>query len=237
MGTTTTAIVGAHQSHYLPWLRYFEKIARCDAFIVLDDIQYSKNGWQNRNKVKGPNGATLLTVPVHAALGERINRVTIDDRANWRRKHWATIQQCYAHAQFADKHLPFFEATYTREWATLHELNRHMFEYYLDALAIRTPIHYSSEMNISGEATERLVNLVKEVGGSAYYSGAYALDAYLDAETLSRSEIELVLQEWTAPVYPQLHGEFVPDLAIVDLLMNGGPNARDILLGAMKHVT
>jgi len=230
-------VVGAHQSHYLPWLRYFEKIARCDAFVVLDDIQYSKNGWQNRNKVKGANGATLLTVPVHAPLGEVINRVTIDNRVNWRRKHWATIQQCYSRAPYADTHVPFFEATYAREWGLLHELNRHMFEYYLEALEIRTPIHYSSEMKTPGEATARLVNAVKAVGGTAYYSGAYALDAYLDADTLVAAGIELVLQEWTAPVYSQLHGEFIPDLAIIDLLMNCGPDARSILLGAREHAT
>jgi hypothetical protein len=228
-------VVGAHQPHYLPWLRYFEKIARCDAFVVLDDIQYSKNGWQNRNKVKGPNGAALLTVPVHAPLGEAINRVTIDNRVKWRRKHWATIQQCYARAPHAEKHLPFLESTYSCEWGLLHDLNRHMFEYYLEALDIRTPISYSSEMDIPGEATNRLVNAVKAVGGSSYYSGAYALDAYLDADTLATAGIELVLQEWSAPVYPQLHGAFVPDLAIVDLLMNCGPRARDVLLGEMEH--
>jgi len=232
---TDAVVVGAHQPHYLPWLRYFEKIARCDAFVVLDDIQYSKNGWQNRNKVKGPNGAALMTVPVHAPLGESINRVTIDNRANWRRKHWATIQQCYARAPYANEHLPFFEATYAREWESLHELNRHMFEYYLEALEIETPIFYSSEMGIQGKATDRLVNAVKAVGGTSYYSGAYALDAYLNANTMAAAGIALVLQEWTVPVYRQLHGDFAPDLAIVDLLMNCGPRARDVLLGEMEH--
>jgi len=232
---TNVVVVGAHQPHYLPWLRYFEKIARCDAFVVLDDIQYSKNGWQNRNKVKGPNGAALLTVPVHAPLGESINRVAIDNRVNWRRKHWATIQQCYARAPHADDYLPFFEAAYAREWELLHELNRHMFEYYLDVLDIGTPVYYTSEMKTPGEATERLVNVVQAVGGTAYYSGAYALDAYLDAGTLAGAGIELVLQDWTPPVYPQLHGDFVPDLAIVDLLMNCGPGARDVLLGEVEH--
>jgi len=227
--------VGAHQPHYLPWLRYFEKIARCDAFVLLDNIQYSKNGWQNRNKVKGSNGATLLTLPVHAPLGETIDRIAIDNRMNWRRKHWGTIRQCYARAPYADGYLPFFEATYAREWELLHELNRHMLDYFLDALSIDTPIYYASELDVSGEATERLVNLVKAVGGTAYYTGAYALDAYLDADALAEAGVELVLQEWTAPVYAQLHGEFVPDLAIVDLLMNCGPSARDVLLGTIEH--
>jgi hypothetical protein len=228
-------VVGAHQPHYLPWLRYLEKIARCDAFVVLDNIQFSKNGWQNRNKVKGPNGPTLLTVPVHAPLGETIDRIAINNRANWRRKHWATIQQCYARAPYASDYLPFLESVYARDWDWLHELNRHMLNFYLDALDVRTSIHYSSELNVSGEATDRLVNLVKAVGGDAYYSGAYALDAYLDAATLDRAGIQLVLQEWTAPVYPQLHGEFVRDLSIVDLLMNCGPHARQVLLEAVEH--
>lgn len=223
--------VGIHQPHYLPWLRYFEKIARCDVFIVLDNIQYSKNGWQNRNKVKTADGATLLTVPVHDALGESLDSVRIDDSQPWRKKHWRTIQQAYAKAPYLSMYTDSLSSVYERPWEYLNELNRHMLELFVKAIGIDTRIVHASELNVPGVATERLINLIRTVGGNRYYSGAYALDAYLDADSLERAGIALDLQQWTAPVYPQGHGTFIPDLSIVDLLLNCGPGSRNILLG------
>jgi hypothetical protein len=106
-----------------------------------------------------------------------------------------------------------------------------MLNLFLDLLEIDTPVVYASDLNVKGTATDRLVNLVHAVGGDAYYSGAYALETYLDAAALERAGIALRIQEWSAPEYPQLHGTFVPDLSIIDLLMNCGPASRQKLLG------
>jgi hypothetical protein len=98
-------------------------------------------------------------------------------------------------------------------------------------LGITTSIVYASDLDVPGAATDRLVNLIKAVGGDAYYSGAYATEVYLDARMLQDAGIRLELQHWRAPVYPQLHGEFVPDLSIMDLLMNCGPDSLEVLMG------
>jgi hypothetical protein len=225
--------VGIHQLHYLPWLRYFDKIKHSDVFIVLDDIQFNKNGWQNRNRVKTSSGATLLTVPVYMRVGQRLDEVRVHHGTPWRRKHWATIEQNYAKAaQYAD-YAPFLRETYSIEWERLNDINRHMLSYYIDALGIETPVVYSSTLGVAGTATQRLANLIKAVGGDTYLSGAYALDAYLDAGQLEREGIALELQEWRAPVYPQLHGEFVADLSILDLLMNCGSDSLGVLCGQL----
>jgi len=223
--------VGIHQLHYLPWLRYFEKIARSDAFVLLDDIQFSKNGWQNRNKVKTANGLAVLTVPVRMKAGQTLDEVRIHNDVPWRKKHLRTIEQAYARAPYFDAYVPFLRDVYGREWERLNDLNLRMLRFYLDALGIATPVYRSSELNVSGEATQRLVNLVKAVGGDAYYSGAFALDAYLDGALLEANGIALELQDWRAPEYPQLHGDFAADLSIVDVLMNCGPNALDVVCG------
>ena len=224
-------LCGIHQLHYLPWLRYFDKIARTDVFIVLDSIQYNKNGWQNRNKIKSANGPLLLTVPVHAPLGCTLDEVAIDNTQPWRQKHWAAIQQNYQRAPYFGNHEEFLKDVYVREWRTLNELNRHMLDYYVRALGIQTRTVYSSELDVPGIATERLINLMRAAGAEAYYSGAYALDRYLDAAQLETAGIALQLQEWRAPVYPQFHGPFVSDLCIVDLLMHCGPSSLDLILG------
>lgn len=225
-------IVAIHQPHYLPWLRYFEKIARADVFVVLDTVQYTKNGWQNRNRIKGPRGPLRLTVPVHAALGETIGGIGIDNAAPWARKHWRTLVQHYAPTPYFAGHAPFFEAVYAERWEHLSDLNCRLIEYLAAALGIHTPMVRASECPVPGDGAERLINLVRAVGGDTYYSGAYALDAYLDARALEAAGIRLLLQEWSAPVYPQRYGPFAADLSIVDLLFNCGPASRETLLGA-----
>lgn len=221
--------VAIHQPHYLPWLRYFEKVARADVFVLLDDIQFSKNGWQNRNRVRTYTGTTLLTVPVHAALGAPINAVTIDNRAPWARKHARTLVESYRRAPHWDRCAPLLDAVYGKHWDSLAELNAAMLTLLLEVLGIQTPVVRASTLQVTGQATQRLVNLIRAVGGDTYYSGAYALDAYLDAATLERAGIALELQHWECPHYPQVHGDFIPDLAIIDLLANHGPDALTIL--------
>jgi WbqC-like protein family len=223
-------LVGIHQPHYLPWLRYFEKIARSDVFVALDNIQFSKNGWQNRNKVKTATGTTVLTVPVATGLGDTLDQVGITPGAPWRRKHWRTIEQAYGKAPHFDAYAPTLAGVYERNWDSLNGLNRHMLDCFVKWLGIDTPIVYASDLNVPGTATERLVNLVKAVDGDTYYTGAFALDEYLDETLFEKAGIALRVQEWHAPVYPQLHGEFVPDLSILDLLMNCGPESLDIIM-------
>ncbi len=223
-------LVAIHQLHYLPWLRYFEKIARADVFVVLDNIQYNKNGWQNRNRVKAADGAALLTVPVLEHFGQRLDEVRINNAAPWRRKHWRSVAQHYAKAPHFHRYAPFLEETYARPWAYLNELNRHMLDWFLRELGIDTPIRYASTIPAPGEATERLANLIQALGGDTYYSGVHALDVYLDAALLEARGIGLKLQTWRAPGYPQLYGEFIPDLSALDLLMNCGTEALRIIL-------
>lgn len=223
-------LVGIHQPHYLPWPRYFEKVARSDVFIVLDNIQFSKNGWQNRNRIKTSAGSRTLTVPVVQRCGQNLSDTLIDNTQAWRKKHLASIQQAYAHAPCFSLYRNFLTDLYGREWELLNVLNRSMFEYFLAELGIATRIAYASELNVSGEATERLINLVKAVGGDTYYSGAYALDAYLSESQLQEAGIALRLQQWTPRVYSQLHGDFVPELATLDLMMNCGRDALDLIL-------
>jgi len=229
-------LAAIHQLHYLPWLRYFEKIARSDVFIVLDNIQFNKNGWQNRNKVKTVAGATLLTVPVHASYGGTLDAVRVDNTARWARKHWATIRQSYGRAPYFEGHATFLESLYTRRWDRLNDVNRAMLEYFASALGIETRFVYASELLVPGDATGRLVNLLNAVGADRYYTGAYALERYLDADMLGDAGFAIEVQEWKAPVYPQLHGEFIPDLAIVDLLLNCGPTSLEKLVGAASAV-
>lgn len=225
-------ILAAHQLHYLPWLRYFHKIASCDTFVVLDNIQFNKNGWQNRNKIKTPAGASLLTVPVLQKFQQRLCEVEIDTKQPWARKHGGTLQTHYRKAAHFKDHELFFREVYEKPWERLNDLNYEIFLYLLKALRIQTRVIRSSELCLKGEATERLIGICKELGAKTYLTGGYAAQVYLDPIAFKRAGIELLFQEFECPFYPQLYPEvgFIPELSMVDLLFNAGPKSLEILL-------
>ena len=225
-------ILAAHQPHYLPWLRYFDKNSRADVFVVLDDVQYNKNGWQNRNRIKGASGPVLLSVPVQHRYQAPLPEVTIDgDR--WRRQHLMSLRTSYGRSPGFERVFPPLAALLGGKQASLVELNQQMLTLFLDLLGIRTEVVLSSTLKVEGIATERLANLCRKLGASHYLSGGHAARTYLDAPLLARAGIRLLHHEWTAPVYEQAHPRagFVADLSIVDLLASD-PDRAPALLGA-----
>lgn len=226
-------ILAAHQLHYLPWLRYFHKIAPSDTFVALDNIQFNKNGWQNRNKIKTPQGAATLTVPVHQRFQQPLAEVQIDATQSWRRKHWKAIELHYGRAPYFKDHADFFKGVFETEWERLNDLNYEIFFYLVKALNIRTRIVKSSDLSLKGEATERLVGICKELGARKYLTGAYAVQVYLNPQLFKEEGIELLFQEFDCPLYPQLYPQagFIPELSVIDLLFNCGPASLDILMG------
>jgi hypothetical protein len=226
-------IVAVHQPQYLPWLGYFHKIAKCDLFIFLDDVQYKKREFQNRNKIKTPNGPLWLTVPVltHGAYSQAIKEVKTDPTEHhWTTSHWKSIEMNYRHSPFFKEHAAFFEELYKKQWGSLMEVSLEIIRYTSKYLGINTPVKMSSEYSVTTLSTQRIIDLCKASGASAYLSGAGGRD-YMDTSLFSSQNIGLDFQQFDHPKYPQLHGEFEPYLSIIDLLFNCGPDSRKILLG------
>ncbi len=224
-------LAAIHQLHYLPWLRYFEKIARADVFVVLDDVQYTKNGFQNRNKIKQAGGWKYLTVPVSAHLGQTLDQIEIAEVKGWNEKHARALQFSYSRAPYFQQFAPGLLAFYQRSWRRLNDLNWELLQYLCSALGIATRLVRSSELPITGESTDRLIEICRAVGADAYYTGAFALESYLDARRFQEAGIRLLAQRWQCPAYRQLFPEagFIPDLSLVDLLFNEGPRALEVL--------
>jgi len=233
-------MVAIHQLHYLPWLRYMEKIARADVFVVLDDVQFTKNGFQNRNKIKHANGWMYLTVPVRERAGQCLPEVEIADVKGWRESHWRSIETNYGRAAYFGQYAEMLREVYQRPWTHLNPLNWELLTKLCEAVGIQTPLVRSSELNLKSKATERLIEICNAVGADRYYSGSFAAEAYLDAAAMEAAGIALVLQDWTCPQYRQCfpRAGFMPDLSIVDLLMNEGAAGIGILkAGAQVAVT
>lgn len=218
------------QPSYLPWLGYFDQMQKADIFVWYDDVQFDKNGWRNRNRVKGPKGAQWLTVPVlqSGRAEQPINEVEIDNRQPWRRKHLSSIAQWYSRAPFAAVMLPRLQEIVERPWERLADLDTALIDWLSGEFGIATERHRSSMLQIGGDRNGRLLNLCRYFGATRYLSGDSARD-YLDVPAFEKCGIEVSWHGYRHPQYPQLHGDFLPQLSALDLLLNVGPGSRAVL--------
>jgi hypothetical protein len=223
-----------HQPHYLPWLGYFAKWAAADLFVFLDTVQYEKNGWQNRNRIKTREGPRWLTVPVNARLGTAIRDVMVDGTQPWPARHVAAIEHAYAGAPCLARHRDELRALYARPWDRLAPVAVASAEWLADKLGITTPARRASELVLPEptplDATARLVELCRAVGADTYLAGRDGA-LYMEIGRFEAAGIAVETQQYEHPVYAQQHGEFVPSLSALDLLLNHGDEALGILCG------
>lgn len=230
-------VLTAHQSKYLPWLGLFHKIALATHYVAFDQVQYQKREFLNRNSVKAPDGkAVRLTVPVQTAgrFDQRIDDTLIDNRTPWTRKHWRTMCMCYGKAPYFAPYAPFFEDLYQRRWERLVDLNRRLTQFLLEALGIEVAYLQAADYDFTGQGSDLVLDMCLTLGAGTYIFGEGGHD-YADEEAFGRAGVQLVFQEYRHPVYPQLHGPFVPGLSVVDLLFNCGPESLETLfMGNMQ---
>lgn len=215
------------QSNYLPWKGYFDIIRDVDLFVFYDDVQYTVRDWRNRNKIKGKDGELWLTVPVSADSREkRIQDVTIADPA-WAAKHWKTMRYYYEKAPHFARYRDFFEHVYMeRTWTHLSELNQFLIQAIArDALGLETRFVTSDGFKAQGQKQDRLIDILRQVGATAYLSGPAARD-YIDLAGFEAAGIELYYKDYSGYLpYPQAHAPFNHGVSIVDLLFQTGPEA------------
>lgn len=225
--------IGILQPGYLPWLGFFEQMYRSDIFVIYDDVQYDKNGWRNRNRIKTANGIQWLTVPVMFKFGEaqKVNEILIDNKSHWRKKHLLSIAHSYSKTPFFKEYIGLFQDTYSREWEYLIDLDLHFILKIREFLGLPDrPLIRSSSLNIEGDRMDRLVNICRHFHADVFYEGAAGAQ-YIDPGDFKRYGIDVVFQNYQHPLYKQLYGEFVPYLSIIDLLFNCGSKSLDVLLG------
>lgn len=222
-------IIAIHQPNYLPYAGFFQKLARCDRFVLLDDAQYTRNGFINRNRIKTPTGPQWLTIPVHVrGLESRIRDVAVDPEAIWVAKHRKTLRANYARAPFFDEVMRAVIDPVLGEagphWHDLAALNAELIRRICAYVGLATPLVRASEYGVTTVSTQRLVELVRAAGGDAYLSGEGG-PRYQDPAVFRAAGIHLIRLSCEPPVYPQLWGPFVPRLSVIDLLFNAGAEA------------
>jgi WbqC-like protein family len=229
-------IVAAHQPHYMPWLGYLDKLAKADLFVVMDDLQFEPQNFQNRQRVRLPTASAWLTVPVeHGEPLQRICDKRIEPAANarqsWRHRHWATLETNYRRAAHWARYAGELRAIYDREWTHLLDLDLHMLELARRWLDIRTPVVLASSLGLAGSKTDRLIDLCHKVGARCYLTGSGGSQSYLDSEQLGRAGVGVIWQRFEHPIYAQRYDRgFDSHLGFIDLVLNHGPSCRELLM-------
>lgn len=218
------------QSNYIPWKGYFDMINMVDEFIIYDDVQYTKNDWRNRNKIKTKQGIQWLTIPVRQeSLEQKIKDTKIVDK-KWNIKHWSTLSQNYSKAEHFKEYKEIFEDLYLNcKEEYLSEINYKFITIINEILGIKTKIRWSSEFELKDGQTERLINICKDCHANNYLSGPAAKD-YFDEELAKRNNIEIEWMEYgNYSEYNQLHTSFEHGVSILDLIFNEGSNAQKFM--------
>lgn len=228
-------ILAAHQPQFAPWLGFFDKLDRADVFVLLDNVQFKKNEWQNRNRIKGSAGPQWLTVPVSCRHGEKIQDVAISSRQDWPKRHLATLRACYGRsAHFESVYGLCDEVVAGRCWERLSELNITLITALRRLLGISTAVHVASGLGVDIDDRDgRLIGLCRELGADAYLAGAGGR-SYMNLERFADEGIRVLFQDYRHPVYPQLFGDFQPALSVLDLLFNCGPGSLDVIREAER---
>lgn len=219
------------QPTYLPWIGYFDLIDQVDRFVFLDSVQFSKRSWQQRNRIKGPKEVRWLTVPVltKGRSGQLIQEVEIAPSRAFPGHHIETIKRFYSKAPSFTRYMDDLSATLRDTPRFLADLNIKLIRWFCAQMGIETEMIRSSSLNATGRRVELLTNICRSCEAESYLSPEGSR-TYIEENNLFESnEIELTYHQYNHPEYHQLHGDFVPYLSVLDLILNEGASSLSII--------
>lgn len=228
-------VVAIHQPEHLPWLGFFNKIVNADEFIVLDNVQYSKGNFQNRNRILVNGAGTYISVPVKL---ERYKEKTIADMeiysdfdVRWKTKYLKTIEYNYKHHPFFGDYFPFFEDLLGKKITGLLQFNMEIINFFAQQLQITTKIIMASSLAPQGNKSDLVLDISKRAGANVYLSGAAGRN-YMDLPKYYENGVEVWFNDFEHPIYQQKGTDtFVSHLSVLDLLMNvGGTDGKKIIM-------
>lgn len=231
MGKTIAII----QSNYIPWKGYFDLINGADEVVIYDDCQYTKNDWRNRNRIKATHGLQWLTIPVcHERLDQKINETQVADN-RWRKKHWSSISQAYSKTKFFSEFSAGFQELYADEQTgMLSDINLQFIRLINEILGISTRIRLSSEFELKGDRTEKLLGICKQCEATAYLSGP-AARSYFDQDKARKQGLSVYWMVYSGyKPYAQHHGPFEHAVSVLDLIFNTGRDAPSYMKSFSK---
>lgn len=221
-------ILSIRQPGYLPFIGFFKKIQATDVFVFLDDVQYTRSDFDNRNKIRIQDDSMWLTIPIFNKTGQTLNEVKIDYSKKWVSKHKSSIEYNYEKAPYFEEYWKDIELILDKSWEKLIDLNMELINYFITKLEINTKTVFSSELNINKTGSEKLLEICKDLQVDTYLSGEFGRN-YLDIKLFQQENIKVIFEKFEHPTYDQTFDGFVQNMSIIDLLFNEGQNAKNIL--------
>jgi len=227
-----------HQPNYLPWIGLFSKIIQGDCFVIMDNLQYTKDGVIHRNKIRTNTGFGYLTIPINKDFREvSINAVELPCDQKWKETHWQTIYRNYKKADFFQDYSEYFESLYKKDFRYLWMINVEIIRYLLKNFNINVEIIIGSSLNLNQNLkhTDMIIACMEKIGAKTYLSGPSGRN-YMEFEKARRAGLTLRFSEFIHPVYKQRYPGFEPNISAIDLLFNMGPHSEHIIKssGSMK---
>jgi hypothetical protein len=227
-----SVVVSVHQPNFMPWLKLLDKILASDVYVAYDTVQYTKTEYHARQRIKAQHAAVWLTVPTLSVRGgtQVLQDVLIDDKQPFRGRQLALLRRSYGRADAFDEVYPLVEQVYRRGHQRLVDLNLDLIEAFCRYLGSTVQIVRASALPHDGDNTDRLVALVRAVGGDVHLTSTFGTErGYLDWERMTDAGITVRAQEFEHPVYPQQWGGFEAHLAAIDMLFCCGRATAEIL--------
>ena len=222
-------IVFVHQPEYIPWLGFFDKLARCDTFVIYDDAQFQHGGFHNRNRIRTKIGWDWLTVPIMHGYPQAIKNVKIAGQ-QWINKQLNAITCSYEKTPFFKDYFPTLREAISSNHEYLIELNLHLIETLAEILGLKFNMVCSSNFPYLGkEKNQKLVSMCRHMGADTYLSGSGG-KAYVNEAMFTKAEISIQWHSYDHPTYKQRFDGFQPNMSIIDLLFNMGPKTKEIIL-------
>ena len=219
------------QSNYIPWKGCFDLINSVDEFILYDDMQYTKRDWRNRNIIQTPNGLQWLSIPVmvKGKYFQKISETKISDD-NWGKKHWSVLKQNYSKAQHFKEYKDVFEDLYlNNKDEYLSQVNYKFISAINKILGVDTKVRWSSEFDLTGGQSEKLLGICKDCDADVYLSGPSAKN-YLNEDIFIQNNIKIEWMDYSNyPEYKQIFKPFEHGVTILDLIFNEGENATKFM--------
>jgi len=219
------------QPNYLPWKGVFDMINLVDIFVFLDDVQYTKHDWRNRNKIKTPKGTQWITVPVKSnSIKQKIYEVEVSDKVNWQKKHYNSFLANYSKAKYFKEYEFLIEDFFIKKkWKNLSDLNIYTTKKIAEILNIKTKFFISSELNITTyDKNQRLIDIIKKFNANIYVTGPAAKN-YMNINLYKQNNIDLYFMNYNYPEYPQLYDGFAHDVTVLDVIFNCGEKSYNYI--------
>lgn len=219
------------QPMFFPWLGFLEQVRLADVFVRYDDVQFSKGSFTNRVQYKTETGVQWLTVPLSGfSLGQRIDEVQVDSRGDWKVRHRAQLAKAYVDAPHRADMLALLDEVYARDCDTIAEISWLSLQLLCEYFKIGSATRFVDigELAVAGSGSQRVLDIVKTLGGSHYVTG-WGARSYLNHEAFEQSGVQVEYMDYQKPLYPQLHGAFTPFVSSLDLVANLGVRGVDLI--------